>query len=87
MVENLTEAKQEMKEKNRIYQVYRMYLAIPIGMIILLILGFMEIEIKNYGTVLLGLTIYAHVQVRKLNLVTKRKAVGPILIHAVNNWD
>ncbi|EPI11687.1 hypothetical protein [Enterococcus faecalis] len=84
MVDNLAEAKQEMKEKNRIYQVYGMYLVIPIGMIILLLLGFMEIEIKNYGTVLLGLTIYAHVQVRKLDLVTKRKAVGPILIYAAN---
>ncbi|MFG5464428.1 hypothetical protein ACFJZL_01360 [Enterococcus faecalis] len=84
MIDNLAEEKQEMKEKNRIYQVYGMYLAIPIGMIILLILGFMEIEIKNYGTVLLGLIIYTHVQVRKLDLVKKRKAAGPILIYVAN---
>ncbi|GGC95204.1 hypothetical protein [Enterococcus wangshanyuanii] len=81
MKEELRNAKQEMKEKMRPYQIYGYYISIPLIIIVVFVLSFLGINIKSVGTIILAFTILAHVGVSKLNLVSKKKYIAPILMY------
>lgn len=81
MKEELRNAKQEMKEKMRPYQIYGYYISIPLIIIVVFVLSFLGINIKSVGTIILAFTILAHVGVSKLNLISKKKYIAPILMY------
>ncbi|MGG5342594.1 hypothetical protein [Enterococcus sp. AZ192] len=81
MKEELRNAKQEMKEKMRPYQIYGYYISIPLIIIVVFMLSFLGINIKSVGTIILAFTILAHVGVSKLKLVSKKKYIAPILMY------
>lgn len=81
MKEHLKVAKKEMKDNVRPYQVYGYYLGIPIIVIAVFILSFLGIDLNSVGVIIFVFTILAHIGVRKLTLVSKRKYVAPIIMY------
>lgn len=85
MKETLKAAKQKMKNDSRAYNTYGYYLSLPILFIALIVLSFLGIDMgRTAGQILFIFTILAHVEVRKLKLVSKRKYVAPSLLYASN---
>lgn len=84
MKQELELAKETMKHSSRPYKAYGYYLSIPIAYMIVYILAFFNVSQTNFGTILLVFTILANIDVRKLELISKRKYVAPILIYILN---
>jgi len=82
--ENLKGAKQEMKDKVRPYQTYGYYFSIPIIIIAVFILPFLGINVRSIGTIIFVFIIFAHIGASKLELVSKRKYVAPILMYVAD---
>ncbi|WP_167629186.1 hypothetical protein [Listeria valentina] len=83
MKQDVKDAKQEMKIKGRPYRVYTYYLAIPIIMLITILLSLIGRSLNGIGTIVFIFTIYAHVEISKLDFLPNKKYVAPILIYAI----
>lgn len=84
MKEELRAAKKNMVEEGRVYRVYGFYLGIPIFTIVLMIMAISGVNNNSTGTIGLLLIIVAHINVRKLTLLSAKKYVAPILYYVVN---
>ncbi|MGX7025784.1 hypothetical protein [Vagococcus hydrophili] len=81
MNNELLRAKQNAKEKGAPYRAYTYYLSVPIVMILLYGMLLLNISLGSLGHLTLIFTILAHVQGRKLTLLSKKKYVAPCLIY------
>ncbi|MGM0112107.1 hypothetical protein IGI52_002437 [Enterococcus sp. DIV0187] len=73
MKETLKAAKQKMKSESRPYNTYGYYVSLPILFITILILSYLGIDIgTTIGSVLFVFTIFAHIEARKLRVVSKK---------------
>lgn len=84
MKEELKQAKKKMKDESRAYSTYGYYISIPAIFIILMILSVLGFDNNNLGGLLFIFTVIANVNAKKLELVSRRKYVAPVLLYISN---
>ena len=74
-------AKQKMKNNMLPYKTYMNYLTVPIFIILVYISSFFGVKLSGVSSFPLIFSIIANRNASKLNLLSKKKYLGPILIY------